>query len=136
VTLLFAVVIGVIFGGGALLVLERDLVRVTAGTLLMSQSANLLLMASALQHGEAPILPAGSPAAVSDALVQALTLTAVVISFGVTALLLTLVLHVSRTHGRIDVGAAAEVSESEAANEASERPQARIADPHGAAQSE
>lgn len=102
--LLFAFAVAALFGAGALLVLERDLVRVMAGALLMSQSANLFLMASGLTRGEAPILPVADRAAVSDPLAQALTLTSVVISFGVSALLVGLVLRVHANHGTIDVG--------------------------------
>lgn len=119
-TLLLALVIATLFGAGVLLVLERDLVRMAAGTLLMSQSANLLLMGVALQRGRAPLLPA-APLEVTDPLVQALTLTAVVISFGTTALLLALVMRVSATHDTIaveDVMAAEEEQERESEGEA------------------
>lgn len=111
--LLLSIAVAALFGAGAFLVLERDLVRVTAGALLMSQSANLFLMASGLTRGEAPILSVSDPAAVSDPLAQALTLTSVVISFGVSALLVGLVLRVHATHGTIDIGeiGAAEVEE-------------------------
>lgn len=108
--LLLAVSIAVLFGAGAFLLLERDLVRVTAGALLLSQSANLFLMATGLLRGEAPLLPVASEVHVSDPLAQALTLTSVVISFGVAALLLALVLRVYATHGTIDIG---EVEEAE-----------------------
>jgi multicomponent Na+:H+ antiporter subunit C len=114
VILVLSVAVAALFGAGAFLVLERDLVRVVAGTLLMSQSANLFLMASGLTRGEAPILPLDDPAAVSDPLAQALTLTSVVITFGVAALLLGLVLRVHATHGTIDIG---EIGSAEAEEE-------------------
>lgn len=98
---LFALAVGALFAAGSFLLLERDLLRMAAGVLLLSQSANLFLMASGLLHGKAPIHPV-LPGEVSDPLVQALTLTAVVITFGVTALLLALVLRVQATHGTID----------------------------------
>lgn len=100
-TLLLALAVAVLFGAGCFLLLERDLLRMTAGALLLSQSANLFLMACGLTRGGAPIHPLEGP--VSDPLVQALTLTAVVISFGVTALLLGLLLRVQATHRTIDV---------------------------------
>lgn len=117
--LLLALAVGVLFGAGAFLLMEKDLVRMAAGVLLMSQAANLFLMASGLQRGEAPYLPAADPAAVSDPLVQALTLTAIVISFGVAALLLALVLQVDATHRTIEVDDILEAED--AAEERAER---------------
>lgn len=101
--LVLALVVGVLFGCGALLLLERDLVRQTGGVLLMSHGANLFLMASALTRGHAPIHPVASPDGVSDPLVQALTLTAVVITAALVTLVLALVLRVYETHGTVDV---------------------------------
>jgi multicomponent Na+:H+ antiporter subunit C len=101
--LLLSVAVGALFGAGAFLLLERDLVRMAAGVLLMSHSGNLLLMSSGLLRGEAPIHPLPRPDAASDPLTQALTLTAIVISFAVAALLLALVLRVQASHGSIDV---------------------------------
>lgn len=101
--LVLALVVGVLFGCGALLLLERDLVRQTGGVLLMSHGANLFLMASALTRGHAPIHPVDSPDGVSDPLVQALTLTAVVITAALVTLVLALVLRVYETHGTVDV---------------------------------
>ncbi|HSL82812.1 MAG TPA: NADH-quinone oxidoreductase subunit K [Thermoanaerobaculia bacterium] len=114
--LLLALAVAVLFGAGAFLLLERDLVRVTGGAVLMSQSANLFLVAVGLTRGAAPVLPVADPAEVSDPLAQALALTSVVISFGIAALLLGLVLRVYATHGTIDIG---EVEEREV--EAEER---------------
>lgn len=101
--LLLALAVGVLFGCGALLLLERDLVRQTGGVLLMSHGANLFLMSSALIRGAAPVHPVESPEAVSDPVVQALTLTAVVITAAVVALLLALVLEIHQTHGSVSV---------------------------------
>lgn len=117
--LLLAVAIAVLFGAGAFLLLERDLVRITAGVLLLSQSANLFLMAAGLLRGEEPLLPVASELRVSDPLAQALTLTSVVITFGIAALLLGLVLRVYATHGTIDIEAVGEAEkEAEEAEEA------------------
>jgi multicomponent Na+:H+ antiporter subunit C len=93
VSLLFALAAGAIFGTGAYLLLDRDLVRVVFGVVLVSQAAVLTLVASGLSRGSAPIypLPEGT---VSDPLSQAMALTAIVIGLAVTALLLVLVLRV------------------------------------------
>jgi multicomponent Na+:H+ antiporter subunit C len=93
VKLIFALTASMLFGTGAYLLLNRDLVRVVLGVVLISQAATLTLIASGLTRGAAPIhpLPAGS---VSDPLSQAMALTAIVIGLAVTALLLILVLRV------------------------------------------
>ena len=91
--LAFALAVAVLFGTGAYLLLNRDLVRVVFGVVVISQSAVLTLIASGLSRGDAPIypLPEGR---VSDPLSQAMALTAIVIGLAVTALLLVLVLRV------------------------------------------
>ena len=92
-SLVFALAASVLFGTGAYLLLDRDLVRVVFGVVLISQAAVLTLVASGLTRGSAPIypLPEGE---VSDPLSQAMALTAIVIGLAVTALLLVLVLRV------------------------------------------
>ena len=75
---------------GVYLLLDRTLLRVIIGLGLLSNGVNLSLLASGgLSPGGAPILGHGGGAVV-DPLPQALILTAIVIGFGVTALLLTL----------------------------------------------
>jgi multicomponent Na+:H+ antiporter subunit C len=59
-------------------------------------------MASGLARGEAPIHPAPEER-VADPLVQAMTLTAIVIGFGVTALLLGLSYRVYTSHATVDL---------------------------------
>ena len=96
-TLVFALVAGTIFGVGAYLLLNRDLVRVVLGVVLISQAATLTLIASGLSRGVAPIYPL-TRGTVSDPLSQAMALTAIVIGLAVTALLLALVLRVVRAY--------------------------------------
>jgi multicomponent Na+:H+ antiporter subunit C len=91
----------VIFGAAAYLMLKRDLIRVIAGMILLGNAANLFIMAAGLRRGEAPIL--GGSGTLSDSLVQAMTLTAVVISFGVATLVLSLVYRVYEAHRSIDL---------------------------------
>lgn len=92
--LLFALAVAILFGTGAFLLLKSDLIRVVAGVIMISNAANLFIMAASLFRGTAPIYPLPEGAVVSDPLVQAMVLTAIVISFGVTALLLCLVYRV------------------------------------------
>ncbi|MCV6967440.1 NADH-quinone oxidoreductase subunit K [Mycobacterium intermedium] len=88
--LAFAATAAVLFGGGAYLLLQRDLVRMVVGVALVSQAAVVALIGASLTRGQAPISPeAGGP--VSDPLPQALMLTALVIGLATLALLLALV---------------------------------------------
>lgn len=93
--LIFALAAASLFGAGAYLLLSRDLVRVVLGVVVISQAAVLTLMASAVVRGDAPIYPLPE-GAISDPLSQAMALTAIVIGMAVTALLLVLVLQVTR----------------------------------------
>ena len=101
--LLFAAVIGVLFGTGVFLLLKPDLLRVVVGLVLVSNAANLTLMSSGVSRGQAPIDPEKGAGPVSDPLVQAMTLTALVIGFAVTALLLAVVVGVYRTRHSVDL---------------------------------
>jgi multicomponent Na+:H+ antiporter subunit C len=114
VKLVFALSASVLFGPGAYLLLNRDLVRVVLGIVIVSQAATLTLIASGLSRGAAAIYPLRGRR-VSDPLSQAMALTAIVIGLAVTALLLVLVLRVAlafRSRG-LD-----EVAEEEAARDA------------------
>jgi len=102
-SLLFAATVGVLFGTGVFLLLKPDLLRVVAGLVLVSNAANLTLMASGVSGGQAPIAPLEGTEPVADPLVQALTLTALVIGFAVTAVLLALSLGVYRSRHSVDL---------------------------------
>lgn len=113
-TLVFSLVIAILFGAGAYLMLTRDLYRIIAGILLVSNATNLFLMASGHHVGTVPILPLTEhPADVSDPLVQALTLTALVITFAVTAVLGSLLVRVHASHRSIDMEDMAEMENRE-----------------------
>lgn len=96
--LVLSLAVGVLFGAGAYLLLKPDLLRVIVGVVLISHAANLALMGSGLTRGRPPIYPLPFGESVSDPLVQALTLTAIVIGFAVTTLLLGLAVRVYRSH--------------------------------------
>jgi multicomponent Na+:H+ antiporter subunit C len=80
----------VLFSIGTYLVLQRALTRVILGLAILSHGANTLLMASG-RRGLPPLVGTGDSAGFSDPLPQALALTAIVITFGVTEFLLALV---------------------------------------------
>jgi len=105
--LVFALAASMLFGTGAYLLLNRDLVRVVLGVVMISQAATLTIIASGLSRGAAPILPLPS-GAVSDPLSQAMALTAIVIGLAVTALLLVIVLRVAREYRSPDLEDVAE----------------------------
>jgi multicomponent Na+:H+ antiporter subunit C len=88
--LAFAIAVAVLFGCGAYLLLQRDLVRVVGGIALISQAAAVTLIAASLVRGQAPIDPDPSRP-ISDPVPQALVLTALVIGLATLALLLALV---------------------------------------------
>jgi multicomponent Na+:H+ antiporter subunit C len=93
-TLALALVGATLFGTGAYLLLKRDLFRVVAGIILISNAVTFFIVAAGLTRGAAPIYPLPEGRPVSDPLVQAMALTAIVITFGVTAVLLSLVYRV------------------------------------------
>ncbi|HWB72031.1 MAG TPA: Na(+)/H(+) antiporter subunit C [Egibacteraceae bacterium] len=83
-----AVAVGMLFAAGTYLVLQRSLSRIVLGLALLAHGANLLLLVAGGPPGNPPLVGAEPP--VSDPLPQALALTAIVITFGVTAFLLGL----------------------------------------------
>jgi multicomponent Na+:H+ antiporter subunit C len=89
VTTLLAFTAAVLFAVGTYLVLQRKLSRIIIGVALLGHGANVLMVSSG-RPGNAPIVGNGSNADLADPLPQALALTAIVISFGTTALLLAL----------------------------------------------
>lgn len=103
-----------LFGSGAFLALKPDLLRVVIGVILISNAASLTVMASGLARGRAPVHPLPAGEEVSDPLVQAMTVTAIVIGFAVTALLVTLVLRIYTTLETVDLD---ELSREEVARE-------------------
>jgi multicomponent Na+:H+ antiporter subunit C len=79
----------ILFSLGTYLLLQRKLSRIIIGLGLLTHGANLLLI-TAGSRGDPPIIGSGKEADFADPLPQALVLTAIVITFGVTMLLLAL----------------------------------------------
>jgi multicomponent Na+:H+ antiporter subunit C len=91
--LTLALLIGVLYTVGTYLLLQRTLTRIVIGLGLLGHGANLLLLSAGGPHGAVPFVgrtdgPAG--AGTADPLPQAMVLTAIVITFGVSAFLLAL----------------------------------------------
>ncbi len=91
ISLVLVIVMGVLFAAGVYAMLERSLTRVLIGFLLLGNAANLFLLIVMGRPGIAPFFGAGDPDEMSDPLPQALTLTAIVITFAVSAFLLALI---------------------------------------------
>lgn len=89
VSLTLIVIMAVLFACGVYAMLERSLTRVLIGFLLLGNAANLLLLIVMGVPGQAPFYGVEGP--LSDPLPQALTLTAIVITFAVSAFLLALI---------------------------------------------
>lgn len=88
--ILMAIVIGILFMSATYLMLSKSLLRIIVGTGLLSHGTHLLLLTmGGLKTGAAPLLGEHAASYV-DPIPQALILTAIVISFGVTAFFLVL----------------------------------------------
>ncbi|WP_318152795.1 Na(+)/H(+) antiporter subunit C [Microbacterium helvum] len=92
VSLILIIVMAVLFACGVYAMLERSLTRVLIGFLLLGNATNLLLLIVMGAPGVAPFFGAAEDVEdMSDPLPQALTLTAIVITFAVSAFLLALI---------------------------------------------
>ena len=88
-TVSLAITIGVLYAVGTWLMLQRSLSRIVIGLAVLGHGANLLLLSAGGRAGMWPL--AGSdPATTADPLPQALALTAIVITFGVSGFLLAM----------------------------------------------
>ncbi|GAA3652187.1 hypothetical protein GCM10023079_46570 [Streptomyces chitinivorans] len=87
-----AVVVGGLFAIGFHLLLQRSLMRLLFGFLVLGHSTNLLVLLAAGPPGRPPITGyAHGKDSFADPLPQAMALTAIVITFGISILLLALV---------------------------------------------
>ncbi len=90
-TVLIALVVGVLFGVGTYLLLRRNIVRVIIGLALLGHASNLFVFTMGwLRHGSVPIIGLGTPRRMVDPVPQALILTAIVIGFATQAFVLIL----------------------------------------------
>lgn len=99
--IIIAILIGGLYAAAIYMLLRRSLVKILIGIVLLSQATNLLIFASSgLTRGNSPVIKAGDTtltAPYADPLPQALVLTAIVISFGVTAFSLALAYRTYKT---------------------------------------
>ena len=81
--------VGGLYSIGTYLILQRSLTRIVLGLAVLGHGANLLLLAAGGPPDRPPIIGA-APGPFADPLPQALALTAIVITFGITSFLLAL----------------------------------------------
>lgn len=92
ISLTLLVVMAALYACGVYLLLERSMTRVLLGFLLVGNATNLLIFLMAGQPGVAPLVGDGvTGEKITDPLPQVLILTAIVITFAVSAFLLALI---------------------------------------------
>lgn len=101
--LLVSLVIAIVFASGTFLLLQRDIARMVVGVILISNAAIVFTIAAGLSRGPAPIYPLPGDGAVSDPVVQAMALTALVIGAGTAALIMSMVYRIYTTHRTLDM---------------------------------
>ncbi|MCG6910003.1 MAG: NADH-quinone oxidoreductase subunit K [Deltaproteobacteria bacterium] len=112
---LVACLIGLMFAAALYLILSGNLVKFVFGFTLMGNAVNLLIFtAGRLRHIHPPLIPPDQISlsrAVSNALPQALILTAIVIGFAMVTFLLVLLLRTYEHTGTLDVDEASFLNE-------------------------
>lgn len=127
--LFIAFLVSFLFGLGIYMILHRDIMKIAMGFGILSHSINIFIVASGILQGNfvpiiitkinehasfifeddfaggilSPIVSGSDAGMYADPLTQALVLTAIVISFATTAVLLTLVYHIDKEFGSTDV---------------------------------
>jgi multicomponent Na+:H+ antiporter subunit C len=89
-TLVLVVVVAALVAAGVYLLLERSLTRIIIGIVLISNGVNVMFLVAGGAAGGPPIVGTTPPEEMSDPLPQAMVLTAVVITLGMTAFLLAM----------------------------------------------
>ena len=113
---LIACLIGLMFAAALYLMLSGSLVKFVFGFTLIGNAVNLLIFtAGRLRHVQPPLIPpdhTGLTHSVSNALPQALILTAIVIGFAMVTFLLVLLRRTYAHTGTLDVGEASFLNEA------------------------
>lgn len=88
--IIISILAGILFSVAIYNLLQKQLLRIIIGTVLISHGAHLFILTMGkLKRGQPPVLKEGI-ANYTDPLPQALILTSIVISFGITSVLLVL----------------------------------------------
>ncbi|KGN31018.1 hypothetical protein N802_05280 [Knoellia sinensis KCTC 19936] len=97
------IAIVVLVACGTVLVLERSLTRILVGWVMLGNGVNITYLVASGPAGGAPIIGAGDDSQMTDPLPQAMVLTAIVITLGVTAFGLALAYRAWQLSGHDDV---------------------------------
>lgn len=102
-SLTLVLVAAVLVGTGVYLILERSLSRVIVGITLLSNGVNVLFLVAGGRAGGPPLVGSGPEEEMSDPLPQAMVLTAIVITLGLTAFLLAMAYRSWQLNGHDEV---------------------------------
>lgn len=126
---MLSVIIAILFGIGTFMILRRDIIKVIIGLSILSHAVNLLIVSVGAFSGHqipimttdevpatysifldslksgvmAPILNGTAPTQYVDPLVQALVLTAIVISLATTAVIVILAYRINEEYDTTDI---------------------------------
>ena len=100
--ILTAVSIGLLFAIGVFQLLRRNVIRSAIGLMILANAVNLFLLTTGAYDGVAPAYTTATGVR-SDALPQALILTAIVISMGGTAFVLSMLYIISARYQTADM---------------------------------
>lgn len=103
VSLILVLTAGVLIACGVYLVMDRTLTRIMIGLALAANGVNILLVALSGPKGAPALLGNAASGPLTDALAQAMTLTAIVITLGTTAFGLALAYRSWRLVGHDEV---------------------------------
>ena len=101
--LLTAAAVGILFTIGIFQMLRRNVIRSAIGLIILSNAINLFLLASGAYQGIQPAYTDTPRELHSDALPQALVLTAIVISMGGIAFVLSILYVISSRYNTSDL---------------------------------
>lgn len=104
---LMAILSGFLVAAGIFCLLQRSMVKLVVGVMLLGQAANLIILTSAGLNSSNPAIIAEGEKVITgsyaDPLPQAIVLTAIVIGFGFTAFLLALLHRTYKTLNTDDI---------------------------------
>ena len=101
--LIMAIGIGILFATGVFQLLRRNIIRSAIGLVILMNAVNLFLLSTGAYVGKAPPYIDAAAGIYSDALPQALILTAIVISMGGTAFVLSMLYIISARYETSDL---------------------------------
>lgn len=93
----------IMVAAGVYLMMERSLTRVLVGVLLAGNGVNIVFLVASGPAKGAPFIGTNPPDGISDPLPQAMVLTAIVITLGLTAFLLTMAYRSFQLNGHDEV---------------------------------